>query len=140
MTSLKSKFVIPALLASSAFLSACDAKEPKEDLRGMTDSIAAACPTNNVTGADKLRCAATGKQHALKLVEYVGPSKHFDRVCAFKAPREGLKPEILGIIEGSQVAKCLAVIEGVTKASGDAEVARVAGETKKSVMATVLSR
>lgn len=131
MTSLRSLFV-PALLATAATLTACSDKSPRDDLEGMTDSIAAACPTENPTPQDKLNCATVGKQHALTLFEYSGSMEQFKKACTFQTSPIAIPVTVEALLAGSQANRCLSVIEG---AAADEQVKKVAGEINHAMRA-----
>jgi hypothetical protein len=135
MTNLKAKFVIPALLAGSALVSGCDAKNAHEDLRGMTDAIAAACPTYNKTTEDKANCAKVGKIQALKLFEYSEIGDQFKKSCTFRELPKNIPEMAVPMISGTEASRCLSVIEGVAK---DPVVKKTAGEINKTLRAGIL--
>ena len=145
MTSLKSKFVIPALLAGSALVSACsdvrDANGVQEDLAGLTDSIAGACPVYNATGANKLECATVAKEHAKMLVNYA-PNKAFNSACTFNPVPTELTPDMQAIMVASDAGKCLAVIKSISETQSTEQgkaVAAIAGTVHRTMTAGVLT-
>lgn len=120
MTTLRSRFLIPALLAGAAALAGCSDKDPRADLAGMTDSIAAACPSMNATTQDKLKCANLAKQHSIDLLTYLGANEnlkmndHFLKACTFKQVPSSVPAFARPQIVGSQASQCLTAVENAT--------------------------
>lgn len=131
MASLKSRFVVPALLAGAAVLTGCDSSVPKEDLKGMTDSIALACPSENKTTGTRAQCASVGKAHAQKLFEYSGIGEQFQKSCTFKGVQPGVPAFAAPLIVGAQASKCLKAIEDN---AADAEVKQKARDIRKTMV------
>lgn len=113
MTSLRSKFVVPALLAGAAALAGCNAQSPHDDLAGMTDSIAEACPTEYKDTQTRLQCATVGQSHAKTLLEYSGINEQFQKSCNFKAVSPDVPAFAAPQVIGAQTSKCLNAIEDV---------------------------
>lgn len=130
MASLKSKFVVPALLASAAVMAGCDSKSPRDDLEGMTDSIAAACPVENKDTTTRAQCATLGKDHALKLFAYSGIGEQFKQSCTFEALPKGVPAFAAPLIVGSQASKCL---KAVSDNAADAVVRQTANDIRKTM-------
>ncbi len=130
MTSLKSRFVVPALLAGAAVLTGCDSQSPRDDLAGMTDGIAAACPTENKDDATRAQCATVGKAHAQKLFEYSGIGEQFQKSCTFKAVPQGVPSFAAPLLVGAQASKCLKAVEN--NATDDV-VKQVARDVRKTM-------
>ncbi len=121
MTTLRSRFLIPTLLAGAAALAGCSDKDPgASDLAGMTDSIAAACPSMNATTQDKLNCANLAKQHSIDLLTYLGANEnlkmndHFLKACTFKQVPSSVPAFARPQIVGSQASQCLTAVENAT--------------------------
>lgn len=130
MASLKSRFVVPALLAGAAVLTGCDSKNPHEDLAGMKDSIAAACPTENKDTDTRAQCATVGQAHAQKLFAYSGIGDQFQKSCTFNALPAGVPSFAAPLIVGAQAGKCLKAVESN---AADDVVKQTAREVRKTM-------
>ncbi len=130
MASLRSSFVVPALLAGAAVLAGCDSKSPRDDLEGVKDSIAAACPTENKDTASRAQCATVGQAHAQKLFEYSGIGEQFQKSCTFKGVPQGVPSFAAPLIVGAQASKCLKAVENNAT---DAVVKQVAHDVRKTM-------
>lgn len=117
-SSLKSKFVVPALLA--AVLTGCDGKDT-QDMQGMIEAIKTACPTEN---KDYGQCATVGTIHAQTLAEDSGITCEFEDVS-------GKVPDFaVPMIAGSQASECL---EEVEHKAGDPVVKEAAHKVRTAM-------
>lgn len=149
MNVLKSKWLASALLAGAAIVTTgCDAKNSHEDLRGLTDSMAEACPTHNVTRDDQLKCSERGKQHALTLVSYAPLDDKFKKACTFTALKgdldkmAGAVPKdivnhLVALNTSRQVSTCLAAVGRSTK---DETVRATAYGIRDTMAATMMAK
>jgi hypothetical protein len=110
MTSLKTRFLAPALLAGAAALTGCSPNE-KDDLHGMTHAINNLC-VDNPTGHDKISCVNVAVEQAVFLSQYLGAKNEFKDACDFsKLPQEEGSIEAIVQIEASNVRGCLRAID-----------------------------
>lgn len=106
MTSLKSKFIVPALLAGAAVLTGCDRNE-KEDLHGMANAVQGLCVAR-ATDSQKWACVSVADEQATFLAGYLGAKAEFKKSCDFSRP-----PEVEGSVDevtranADRINKCL---------------------------------
>lgn len=119
-SSLKSKFVVPALLAGAALLTGCN-ESPHDKFSGMKEAIKTACPTEN---KDYSQCASIGTLHAQKLAKDSGITCKFEDVS-------GKVPDFaVPMIAGSQASECL---EEVEHKAGDPVVKEAAHKVRTAM-------
>lgn len=128
MSSLKSRFVVPALLAGAAVLTGCDRNE-KEDFHGMTNAVQGLCVAD-ATESQKWACVAVADEQATFLANYVGAKGEFKKSCDFSKP-----PEVEGSVDEVVQANALRInvcLDAIDK-KGTTETLKVTSEIRRGL-------
>ncbi len=148
MASLRSKLVVPFLLAGSALVSAANANDNKGELSAIKSTTAAACPTQNVTRDNQFKCVDTAKKHVLTLAKLAPLDDKFKKACTFTElagnleqmaaamPKDTLT-QLRALNTSRQVANCVGAVGRSTR---DDDVRATVYAVRDTMVATLKAR